>query len=210
MARWNNRFGTEADIFNTKRTAIVRAAGKAFGKKGFHNTTLEDIAKELNVSKATLYNYVHDKYEILYECHLAALAIGGEALAVATGKPQTGAARLRDALQIYVTNLLLNMGACAALTEVDALPIDRRRSIVAKRDFFQARMIEVMNQGIADGSLRKVDPKIAVFTFMGAINWIPRWFSDEGPIAAGEIAEQVVEILMSGLVGKSTEIPTAK
>lgn len=205
MSRWNNRFGTNEDIFNTKRTAIIRAAGKAFGRKGFHNTTLEDVAKELNVSKATLYNYVHDKYEILYECHLSALAIGGQAFATATDKSHTGAERLRKALQIYITDLLLNMGACAALTEVDALPAEQRRTIVAKRDFFQARMIDVMNQGIADGSLKKVDAKIAVFTFMGAINWIPRWFSDEGPIPAGEVAEKVVEILMSGLATKKTK-----
>ncbi len=56
--------------FSRKRELIVRAAAQAFGRKGFHATTLDEIAAELDVTKASIYYYFETKEELLYEVHL--------------------------------------------------------------------------------------------------------------------------------------------
>ena len=51
-----------------KRDAVLATAAQLFNERGFHATSLDDIAARLNVSKPTLYYYVKNKDEILIEC----------------------------------------------------------------------------------------------------------------------------------------------
>ena len=54
-----------------KREAVIRAAARAFNRKGYHNTSLDDIAAALEVTKPTVYYYVSNKEQLLFECFLA-------------------------------------------------------------------------------------------------------------------------------------------
>ncbi|MFZ0500715.1 MAG: helix-turn-helix domain-containing protein, partial [Steroidobacteraceae bacterium] len=51
-----------------KRDAVIRAAARAFNRKGYHNTSLDDIAAALEVTKPTVYYYVSNKEQLLFEC----------------------------------------------------------------------------------------------------------------------------------------------
>ncbi|MEY3138631.1 MAG: hypothetical protein RL580_2363, partial [Pseudomonadota bacterium] len=51
-----------------KRNAVIRAAARAFAARGYHNTSLDDLAADLNVTKPTIYSYVSGKEELLFEC----------------------------------------------------------------------------------------------------------------------------------------------
>src|SRR6478752_6715420 len=57
-----------------KREAVILAAARAFRERGYHNTSLDDLAASLKVTKPTLYLYVPSKEAILFECFLAGLA----------------------------------------------------------------------------------------------------------------------------------------
>src|SRR6201996_2614601 len=54
-----------------KREAVIRAAAHAFNRKGYHNTSLDDIAAALDVTKPTVYYYVTNKEQLLFECFVA-------------------------------------------------------------------------------------------------------------------------------------------
>src|ERR1700742_4541028 len=54
-----------------KREAVIRAAAHAFNHKGYHNTSLDDIAAALDVTKPTVYYYVTSKEQLLFECFVA-------------------------------------------------------------------------------------------------------------------------------------------
>lgn len=200
MPRWKNALQTNQEIQRLKREAVLREAGKAFGKKGYHNTSLDDVAKSLQVSKGTLYNYVKDKQEILFECHTIALDIGDHAFAYGNAEGTNGADALRKTMVRYIELLTKELGACAVLMEVDAMRPDDRKIAVSRRDTFEKAFVEMIERGIADGSIRQIDPKLAVFTFMGAINWLPRWFNPDGRLSGLDIANSVTDMLLSGLI----------
>src|SRR5712675_1808866 len=56
---------------SVKRDAVIRVAARAFNERGFHNTSLDDIAAALEVTKPTIYYYVSNKEQLLFECFLA-------------------------------------------------------------------------------------------------------------------------------------------
>src|ERR1700679_3627793 len=63
---WRGRQGAQAR--DSKRDAVILAAARAFNNHGYHNTSLDDIAGELEVTKPTLYYYVKNKEQLLFEC----------------------------------------------------------------------------------------------------------------------------------------------
>lgn len=199
MPRWKNSLQTNDEIQLLKRQAVLKEAGRAFGKRGYHNTSLDDVAKALQVSKGTLYNYVKDKQEILYECHAISYALGERAIKLGREHGGTGADILRETLVNYIRSLTEELGSFAVLMEVDALRPSDRAKAVKIRDAFEGEFVAMVKLGIADGSLRETDPKLAVYTLMGAINWLPRWYSTEGRLSGEQVAVQMADILVNGL-----------
>lgn len=199
MPRWKNSLQTNDDIQRLKRQAVIKEAGRAFGRNGYHNTSLDDVAKALQVSKGTLYNYVKDKQEILYECHAISYTLGQRAIEIGREHGGSGATILRETLLTYIRSLTEELGSFAVLMEVDALRPSDRVKAVKYRDAFEGEFIAMVKLGIADGSLREIDPKLAVYTVMGAINWLPRWYSPEGRLGGEQVAVQMADILVNGL-----------
>jgi hypothetical protein len=68
---------------------------------------------------------------------------------------------------------------------------------VARRDRFERGVRQLIAEGMRDKVFREVDPKLAGFVMLGAINWISKWYSPEGPGSSHHIAEQFVDFLMA-------------
>ena len=64
---WKNVAPSRDQLFALKRTALLREAARAFSARGYHDTSLDDVAKTLGVTKPALYYYVTNKQEILFE-----------------------------------------------------------------------------------------------------------------------------------------------
>ena len=58
---------------------------------------------------------------------------------------------------------------------------------------------DIVADGMADGTLAPGDPIIVTFTLTGALNWIARWYREDGPMSREQIVEGVVGTLTRGL-----------
>lgn len=199
MARWNNELNTSQQIHRLKRDAVLRESCRIFSKQGYHNTSLDDVARTLKVSKGTLYNYVKDKQEILFECHKMALDIGDRAFDFAKGSATTAGETLGLVLRHYISTLIDELGACGIITEMAALRPEDRQVVVARRDQLRAGFVDLLQQGVIDGSLRAIDGRMAILTFMAALENVPLWYAPDGPLTGDQIAERISDILMHGM-----------
>ncbi len=104
MARWNNAVASATELKKLREDALYREAAKAFRRNGYHGTALEDIAEGLGISKPTLYHYVKNKRDLLYQCHLAAAE---QALStICPDKSLNGLERLRRTISRYVQSII--------------------------------------------------------------------------------------------------------
>ena len=208
MARWKN--ASYLNEFQLKRDTVLRESGRIFNREGFHNTSLDDVANHLDVSKATLYNYVKDKQEMLFEFHKMALIIGDEAMEMARKVEANGAGKLRVAIREYIAMVTERLGGYGVIAELGALkPLDRQE-IIAGRERFDKRFVALLAIGVKDGSLRPIDPKMAVFAFMGALQTIPNWFSPNGRLSGAEVAERMTDLLMNGMATTPASVSSAQ
>ena len=199
MARWNNSTQTDEEVNRLKREAVLRESGRLFSRHGYHNTSLESIAAALGVSKATLYNYVRDKQEILFTFHNMAMSIGERAADAAEQSGLNGAGKIKFSIVTYIADVSAELGGYGVIAEIGALRPADRKIVVDRRHKLDRRFIRMVEEGIADGSLRSVDPGMAVFTVLGALQLVPNWFSPDGRLTGREVAEATADILVYGM-----------
>jgi len=199
---WKNVVLSREQQFSLKRAALLREAARAFSAQGYHDTSLDDVAKTLGVTKAALYYYVKNKQEILFECHMHAQDLGDRALEYCQQNGGNGLERITLLGRKYIELMTNEMGAAAVLSEFDALDPKNRSIIAKRRDKFDQHFRKLIKEGIADGSIRAVDPKMTVFFFMGAVNWMTRWFRPDKGLSGEEIARNFVDLLDKAVASK--------
>ncbi|MBA3805386.1 MAG: hypothetical protein H0X14_06700 [Acidobacteria bacterium] len=61
-------------------------------------------------------------------------------------------------------------------------------------------MRNTLNELKAEGKLQDVDPTAATFSLLGMINWLSRWYRQDGALSEEQAAEQIVKIALNGLM----------
>jgi len=185
-----------------KRDAVLRAAAQLFNEFGYHATSLEMVAERLRVTKPTLYYYVRNKEEILFECVRLGLELLRAAIAEAAASGGTAVDKLKAAMHEYALIVTRDYGRCLIRVGEDPLaPAGRKelRRLKAELDHEFRALIE---QGIAEGALAPCDPKLAAFTLAGALSWIGRWYDPQGPLGAESVVQRSTAILLNGLLAR--------
>jgi TetR/AcrR family transcriptional regulator len=181
-----------------RREEILHSALRAFRDKGYHATTLADIADRLGVRKTALYHYFPDKESILYACHRESLAELARLLRDAR-RFESGREQVSHAIREHVRVMTDTLEGSPLAFEVTALSPERQKEVIAARDRYERALRKMIDLGIERGEFRPVDSKLAVFAILGAINWIARWYRPEGSVHAEELGEQFAEHLVGGL-----------
>ena len=185
-----------------KREAVLRVAASAFNQRGFANTSMDDVAGVLGVSKPTLYQYFKSKQDLLFACHQVAMDNGEAGLALASASKGTGLEKLIIYLRRYMEGIFGDLGTCPVLTDVDSLAPSDRDAVVARRSRISRATTDLIVEGIDDGSIANRDPKLATLFALGVVNWIPLWYRESGRSTPDEIVNTFVALLTSGLTGK--------
>ena len=199
MAAWKDAVPVPSAQFDRKREVLLREAGASFNRRGYHGTSLTDIAKKLGVTKAALYTYVPSKEELLYYCHDSAMDSAIESLHKAQASAGTGLQRLTLTLRHYLEMMLGQEGGYVVLLEENAMKPAHVRAIVKRRDQFEQGLREFVVEGIIDGSIVRCNPKLAVFMMMGALNWGRKWYRANGSWSGAQIAHALTEMLERSL-----------
>ncbi len=186
-----------------KRNAVLRTAVQMFNERGFHQTSLDDVASRLGVSKPTIYHYLGNKDQVLLECVTIGLTQLLEAAHGARQVPGTGADRLVSFLRRYAEVNMDDFGRCVIRTSEEALATDSRRQFRALKRKIDDAMRELIEEGMADGSVAHGDVKLLGFALAGALNWPARWHDPAGPQGADALARQLVTWLAQGFVPRA-------
>jgi AcrR family transcriptional regulator len=182
-----------------KREAVLRAAVGMFNAKGFHATSLDDVAASLGVSKPTIYHYLGNKDQVLFECVTRGIEQLRAASDAAHATPGTGLERLKSFLRRYAEIIMDDFGRCVIRTSEEALSAESAAKFRALKREIDAAMRGLIEEAVQDGSISEVDVQLTAFTLAGALNWPARWHKPDGRRSAEEIAAEMVDLLTRGL-----------
>lgn len=182
-----------------KRAAVILTAARAFRERGYHNTSLDDIANELNVTKPTVYHYVATKEQLLFECFRSGLNQIMEGFEQVNNSPGSARARLDHVIRRYAEAITSDFGWCMVQAENQDLSPAMSRNVRALKSSIDQGIRRLLEEGAQDGSIRACDAKITSFALAGALNWIAHWYRSDEPLAASDIAGRFIELFELGL-----------
>jgi AcrR family transcriptional regulator len=187
------------ELRELKRDAVLLAAAQEFNARGYRNTTLEEIARRLHVTKPTIYYYVKNKDEILTEIFRAGCGALAEAADEIERSGLAGLDKLAAFMRRYAELMTTDFVRNVALLEDTCLAPRIRAEVRAIKSAIDHRFRAFVEEAIRDGAIADCDPKLAALTIAGALNGIARWYQPAGPRDPQDIAELTVRMLVEGL-----------
>ena len=187
------------DASASTRIDILKSAAAAFRRLGYHGASVEQIAAALAMKKGNLYYYFRNKEDILFACHQYSL---DRLLGLLEEVERSGLGaehKLRRLIVSFVHTILDELHGTALFLDLEALSPAHLKAVIVRRDQFDRGVRKVLEEGMSEGTFGRGDPKLLAFALLGAVNWIPRWFSPEGPASSQEIADYFATFLIEGL-----------
>ena len=199
VSPWDS-VGSRALQREVKRNAVLQAAAQLFNERGFHATSLDDIAERLNVSKPTLYYYVENKDQILLECVRTALDLMHAGIEEVRAAGGSAIDQLKACMRSYSGVVTQDFGMCVIRIGEDPLPMPLKKELRRLKAGIDGQFRRLIADGIAEGSLAPCDPKMAAFMLAGALSWIGRWYRSDGALTPDQIADQAIALLLNGVI----------
>ncbi|HYF91814.1 MAG TPA: TetR/AcrR family transcriptional regulator [Symbiobacteriaceae bacterium] len=184
-----------------RKDDLVAAAIALFSAKGYHGTTVRDIALETGMLSGSLYAHIQSKEDLLFEIVLRAADQFMAAIGPIVASDRPAAAKLRDAMQAHLRVMAQGRDAAAIfMHEWKALAGARRSVIASKRREYERALGAIIRQGVAEGEFRAVDEKFARLLILSTVNWLYQWYDPDGPLGSDEVADRFLDLILRGLI----------
>ena len=183
------------------RQEILRTSARLFQQRGYHATSMNDVASALKLSKGGLYHHFQSKDEILFNLMDHAMNITQERVINGVRDIADPEERLRMLIRRHIEVVLSvrDREITVMLHENHPLPPSLRRRINARKKdyvhFVENLIAEVQRARHSSGS---VSPRAAAFALLGMINWIYQWYRPEGALQQEHLVRQYTEIFFAG------------
>jgi len=182
-----------------RRHEIYHKVVKIFLKKGFQETSMHEIAEVAGLGKSTLYDYFKTKDEILiyfFEDQLNDLTEEAQKIV-----PQNLSAdkRLRQIMEMHLAFLLENKSLFMKLSvESQRLRPESQTRIQNSRHTYQDLLRELVEEGVREGTFRKVDPLLTARLLLQTM--APVVFTSRPTGTPQEMLKETMDIFLKGIL----------
>ena len=187
-----------------KEDQLLEAATHLFKEKGYHSTSMQELADAVGMQKGSLYYYIESKEELLRRLMERATSFMATQIDEIYASDLPPARKLRWALENHAVAMMDHLDLVAVyLHEYRNLPPERMAEALTVRKHYEQVLMQIMEDGIACGEFRAVNVKMAVFGMLGMLNWTHQWFSPDGPFSSNEVATTLADLALHGLTLRS-------
>jgi AcrR family transcriptional regulator len=185
---------------STRRAELTRAAARLFARKGYHGTSVGDLADALGMQKGSLYTHIDAKADLLWEVARE----GSEAFHGALDTvPEDGPVldRIQAALRAHLRVVAEQHDiATVFVREWRYLEGERLEQFVAERRRYEERVRALFREGRELGQLRTdLDDGTAALLTLSAANWASTWVRPGSD--TDELADRFTALLLDGMRG---------
>lgn len=185
----------------TRREQIHDVAGRLFSRRGYHATSMRDLAGELGMQGGSLYAHISSKEALLIEIVNSAAQQFDAALFTLRDEALPADLKLREAMQRHIRVIADNMeSATVFFHEWKHLSPPAYARVTAWRDTIDTFYRDLVRQGMREGTFRAdLDVKMAAYLILSAVNWAYTWYHPGGDLQPRDVAEGYAEMLLGGL-----------
>ena len=194
----------------TRRRAIEDVASELFRERGYAATSVRDIARALDIQGASLYAHVTSKEDVLwaivdrtasrFEAAADEVLNGTGAVSWQSDPTATMTRLVRAHIRVVSEDV---EAAAVFVHEWRALGEERRTAVLARRDAYEHRFRELIENGMSTGDFALTDSSLAATALLSALNGLPAWYDPSGRLGPDRVADHFVEFILGMLHGAS-------
>jgi AcrR family transcriptional regulator len=184
--------------FENRLDEVLRTAARLFSEQGFRQATLEDVAAALNITRPALYHYARSKDELAARCLDIAISEIDDAVELARRRT-SGRGQIEEFFRRYAEIICDDFGRCFVLVNRREYGPDLQEANRNHQRRLDHTIRDMARAGVADGSLRSIDPADLSRALFGAINGVPVWYRPGGPRTPARIADDFLIMLLTGV-----------
>lgn len=188
---------TDASGLSTRERLSAEAA-RLFAERGYHGTSVNDLAVALGVQKSSLYSYINGKADLLAELALTGAAAFHAALDELPDEAAPGE-RLEMAFRAHLGVVESQLDVATVwLQEWRYLNGEPRSFFVKERHRYEQRIRSLFEAAVDSGELRPdLDTDDATLVFLSVGNWAYTWLTTDTDV--GNLASRLMSMLLSGM-----------
>lgn len=184
----------------TRLEEVLESAANIFFAKGFHATSIEDVARDVGMLKGSLYYYIKSKDDLLFQLLMAGIEDGDAYIAKQIDPNGEPVAQLERAIRAQIDYIIQNRVPFGLfLHEFDSLSGKRQHKLISVMSRYNSRFVELVRRGQETGKLIEGAPWLIVNGILGMCNWLYRWY-DTDQISDPEQVKQVfLRMILQGI-----------
>jgi TetR/AcrR family transcriptional regulator, cholesterol catabolism regulator len=193
----------ETTASETRLREIYDTAAKLFHAQGYARTSMSDVARAMNLTKAGLYHHIASKELLLFGVINYGLDLLEEQVIRSVRAVREPVDRLRCLIRAHIQLILQSRfrEITVILHENRTLKGNMRIQVDARKK----RYILMLEDILGDLQRRRphagVSPHVGAFALLGMINWIYQWYRPSGTVSPEELADQFTRLFLNGYLG---------
>ncbi len=189
-----------------RRAEIYRSAARIFHRKGFHATSINDIAAAVGLTKAGLYYYIKGKQDLLFAIMSFAMDQLDEQVIEPARRCKDPLARLQTIVARHARLITQDSSALTILVnELEGLLPDDRADIIGRQRDYVEFIADTLAALRDEGRVLDLDPTIGAFSLVGMVLWISRWYRADGRLGADEVVAEVTRMAVAAVLNPNAE-----
>ena len=185
---------------DARRLQIREVAAGLFDRLGYRETSMDKIADEVGIRKASLYYYFPSKDRLLIEMHdeMIELIISSHETRLSEGR--TASELILGMMTDLISLQDTHPGSLRVFFEhFRELPEPESTRVLARRATYERYLRDQLQRGVDDGEFAGIDIRLAAFAILGMTNWSYQWFRPGGPTTAEEVAQAFWTMISRGI-----------
>ena len=197
---------TDFTRYDQKLEFILRTSARIFAEKGYHPTSMLDIARETEVSLAGLYYYCKSKEELLFLIQDNCFGRVHERLLERLREMTDADAKLRLVIENHLSFFAANMAEMKVLShEADSLAGEMHEHVAGRKQQYTRLVRRILSevqqaQAARGHDTQKVDLTVATYALFGMMNWIYNWYDPRGKLSVGDLVDNLRRLFLSGFL----------
>lgn len=184
----------------------MRHAAQVFGEKGYEGASIRDISRSSGISLAGMYYYIKSKQELLYLIQLYTFKTILARLEKRLKGVNDPVEKLRALVQNHLDYFLRHPVEMKVLThEDDALEGEYRKQVLEVKRRYYGIALGIFEEMRKAGVARRVNPRVAVLSLFGMMNWVHTWHRPQTDPQAEALAETMAGMFLHGVMTEGCE-----
>ena len=188
----------------TRLEEVLQSAANIFFAKGFHATSIEDVARDVGMLKGSLYYYIKSKDDLLFQLLLAGIEDGDAFIARQIDVAGDPVEQLERAIRAQIDYIIQNKVPFGLfLHEFDSLSGKRQHKLISVMSRYNSRFVELVRRGQQQGKLIDGEPWLIVNGILGMCNWLYRWYDTDHVSGPEQIKQVFLRMILRGIQNNS-------